>query len=137
MKRHVIATVAAAAIALGGLGATPVAARSDKDEKTLALILGIGAAALIYNDIQKKKDRKRRAQNVSEQRPVIPGECVYELRLNGGSRDVVSQRCLGDFGLSRLPEQCAFDVQGYGGTRRVYGARCLQDEGYRIEGARY
>jgi hypothetical protein len=156
MKRHLIAAVAALSVGLGGLTAAPAAAGDD--EKALLLLLGLGAAGLIYQDAQRRKrgedpqvgrwnntwdqpghhgDDWRKDRRHRPTRAVIPGECVYDIRTGQGSRDVVSRGCAAEFGLTHLPADCAFDIRGNGGTRTVYGARCLRDYGYRIEDARY
>ncbi len=63
----------------------------------------------------------------------IPSECVFAIRGHRGHRDVVSARCLREFGVARrLPGRCAFDIRSRWGDRTVYGAQCLRDYGFKI-----
>ncbi len=59
MRNPIIATIAAAAIGLAGLTATPAAAWGEKEQNALALILGLGVAGAIIHEAEKKKKRKR------------------------------------------------------------------------------
>jgi hypothetical protein len=134
MKNRLITAVAAAAVAVSGMSATPAAAWGEKEQNALALILGLGVAGAILNDME---DGKHRPKPTPARYKVIPSECVYEVKTRKGYRDVVSKSCVAEFGLKRLPAECAFDVRTRNGTRTVFGPRCLQDFGYRIEDARY
>lgn len=143
-KTRLIALVSAAAIALGA--AAPASALDDRD--ALRLILGAAALGLIINEASK--DKRRPAPNATRyynngwwydddyrrpsRRPaLIPAECTFPIRTNNGPRNVVSARCLNEFGIARkLPRECAFDVRVRGEMRRVFGARCLEQNGFRI-----
>ena len=143
-KTRLIALVSATAIALGA--AAPASALDDRD--ALGLILGAAALGLIITEANK--DKRRSAPNVTRyddgywydddyrQRPsrrhaLIPAECAFKVRTHDGPRNVVSARCLNEFGIARrLPRECAFDVRVRGDMRRVFGARCLERNGFRI-----
>lgn len=154
MKRQLTAIVAATAIALSGMAA-PVEAKNNKD--ALKLILGAAAIGLLLNQMNKgagaqplfnpnpnpnsnpypQPDWEDDYQPTSA-RGTIPGECLMDVTVNNRLREVVSKRCLSEFGVSsRLPADCAFDIRTSVGNRTVYGPQCLRDYGYRIEQARY
>ena len=146
MKRQLIAFAAAAALALSGMVA-PTTARAD-DKDALKLILGAAAIGLLLNQMNKNKHKTGVNRNPqpdwdndyepTDYRGSIPGECVMDVTVNNRLREVVSQRCLREFGLAgRLPAECAFDIRTSVGNRTVYGPQCLRDSGYRIEQARY
>jgi hypothetical protein len=137
MQSRIITVIAAAAIGLTGLTATPAAAWGEKEQNALALILGLGVAATIIHEAEKSKKRKPQTPVSAPARKVIPGECVYDINTSAGRKSVVSRSCVTEFGLTRLPADCAFDVRSASGVRTVYGPRCLQDFGYRIGGGRY
>ena len=66
-------------------------------------------------------------------RAIVPAQCVFSIRGSHGPRDVVSSRCLSEYGLDRrLPRDCAFEIDTGWGSRTVYGARCLRQNGFRI-----
>ncbi len=150
IKSRLIALVAATALALGV--AAPASALNEREQNALALILGAVALGAIINDANKKKNRPtvsrygndyydddRRGDDRDrwhrKHQRVIPAQCSFQVRGSHGRRDVVSARCLSEFGMGRnLPRECAFDVRAGHDTRRVYGARCLMENGYRIAG---
>lgn len=139
MKSRIIAAVAAGAVALSTALATPAAAWSEREQNALAAILGALAVGAIINDLDKDNNKRRHPpRNEPVRARVIPGECVYQVRTNRGMRDVVSPRCMDEFGLAhRLPAECAFDVRVKGKNRTVYGPRCLGQYGWRVGEARY
>lgn len=143
--------IAAAAVAFTTIAPLPAAAMDDKDRKVLTLLLGAAALGVILNNANK--DRRKQAPQVTRHdddypdygdgywRPghdrrhfrTVPAQCVFTLRGTRGPRDVVSGRCLEEFGLRReLPAECAFDIDAGWGSRRVYGTRCLRENGYRV-----
>lgn len=149
MKRQMIAFAAATAVALSGLAA-PAEAKNKKNDM-VKLLLGAAAVGLLLNQMNQGK-----AQAVTplpgpqdwtsgdDGYPYpavarsVPAECVMDVTVNGRLREVVSSRCLREFGIaSQLPAECAFDIRTNAGTRTVYGPQCLRDYGYRIEQARY
>lgn len=146
MKRQMIAFATAAALALSGIAA-PAEAKSKKND-VIKLLLGAAAIGLVLNQLNQGK-----AQAVTP-RPdpddwdnnhsypaverSVPAECVMDVTVNGRLREVVSSRCLREFGVaSRLPAECAFDIRTSAGTRTVYGPQCLRDYGYVVQRARY
>lgn len=154
MKSRLIALVTATAIAATGMTASPAVARDNKDQRTLAIILGaLAVGAIIASENpkprapvhayvpppppQRRSDWHHREGGWRD-RPVIPATCVETIRTRDGRRDVVSRGCLQDYGLlRRMPSDCAFDIRTRYGTRPVFGSQCLIDRGIRIEGARY
>jgi len=154
VKTRLIALVSAAALALGA--AAPASALNEREQNALALILGAVAIGAIVNDANKNNRRTPpvvsrygddrwyddrhddgRDRWNKKHRRAIPAQCSFQVRGNYGRRDVVSARCLSEFGMGRdLPRNCAFDVRARRETRRVYGARCLMENGYKIAGLR-
>ncbi len=95
--------------------------------------MAMAAGTTTYDD---RYDDNRDHWNKKHRR-TIPAQCSFQIRGNSGRRDVVSARCLSEFGMGRdLPRNCAFDVRTGRETRRVYGARCLQSNGFKIAGLR-
>ena len=81
-----------------------------------------------------RRAREARRRHVSRQ----PDGNACGLHLDGRLREVVSARCMREFGLSRgLPSECAFDIRTSVGRRTVYGPQCLSDYGYRVASIRY
>lgn len=144
MKRQLIAFATATALALSGLAA-PAEAKSKKND-VIKLLLGAAAVGLILNQMNQGKAQAVTPQpypnDWNNRYPAVgrsvPAECVMDVTVNGRLREVVSSRCLREFGVaSQLPADCAFDIRTNAGTRTVYGPQCLRDYGYRIEQARY
>lgn len=160
MKNRLIATVAAAALALTSITATPATALSDSERSALTLFLGAAAVAALlnngankrhgtqsarlghnnYNDdgyrYGKKKHHKKHSRK-HRRHKMIPAQCVFPIRGANGRANVVSARCLSEFGRNRnLPPTCAFHVRDNWGRRTVYGAHCLEQNGFRIAGVR-
>ena len=102
MKHRIVTIIAAAALAITSMTATttPAFARSNEDQ-TLQWVLGLLALGVILNDIgdkdKAKGHRDWRDRGWNRMR-AVPEACVYPLRSNDGSRNVVSSRCLRDFG---------------------------------------
>jgi len=139
MKSRIVAAVAVAALALGSITATPAAALGKNERDALKFALGAVALGLIIKEIDdNKKKKKGKHRYGAHGGKVIPEACVYDIRTRDGLREVVSARCVAEFGVSgRLPEACAFDIRTDGGHRTVYGPRCLREYGYRVGDARY
>ena len=157
MTRKLIATIAAAAIALSGFTATPAAAMDDRE--VIKLLLGAAAVGVLVNELNKKNkkeiaaesayrnnnvyryddnryDNNTRNARVNRNR-VIPSSCVFDIRTRNGNRDVVSGNCVerSDF-RGNLPKDCKFEIRRDGRKQTVYGASCLRDRGIRIASAR-
>ena len=147
-------TAAATATALVLGMASPAAAMNQKDRGALAIILGLGATALIIDGMNDKQRRPApapvyRAPDRHETirhwprdipRPVagyVPAQCLETLRSRNGQSRVVSDRCV-DRSRARLdlPRSCAFDIRTRYGVEKVYGMSCLEDRGYRVAGQR-
>ena len=158
MKNRLIAIATAASLVLSSAIVTPAAAMSDRDRQALTLLLGVAAVGLIINESNKKKrrreaevqrsynddrdiywdsDRNRRKSHERLRNRNIPAQCVFSVRGRKGPRDVVSSRCMNEYGMSRrLPSECALDIDSGWGSRTVYGANCLRRNGFRIAEAR-
>ena len=124
MTRKLIATIAAAAIALSGLTATPAAALDDRE--VVKLLLGAAAVGVLVNELNKKNKKEIAAENAyrnntsyryddnryddnrydnnrydnnsrssrANRNRVIPQACVFDIRTRNGYRDVVSGHCV-------------------------------------------
>ncbi len=141
MKRQMIAFVAASALALSGMSVPAEA----KNKDALKLIVGAAAVALLLQQMNKAEARPVTRNPPPDdyypaptQGRAIPSECLMDVTVNGRLREVVSSRCLREFGLAgSIPAECSFDIRTSAGKRTVYGPQCLRDYGYRIERARY
>ncbi len=162
LRTRLTAATTALALVLGSFAATPAAALSDDGEKALGWILGLGATALIINELDKggstrrvapaprspgfdirderwdgrRDDRRdgRRDGRRDDRRLTVPASCLIAVRTHDGRREVVSGRCATEVvGRGRLPRSCAFElITDHGRRETVYGRNCLEDEGYRI-----
>lgn len=154
LHSRLTAAATALALALGSLTAStaPASALGSRDEKALGWIIGLGATALILNEMSKDQSRPRaqpaprgpqpwgqgshrRDDNRRDARMTVPGNCLIAVRTHNGRREVVSGRCASEvMGRNALPRSCAFDLITNRGGRpeRVYGRNCLEDNGYRI-----
>lgn len=165
MKRQMIAGITALALALSGMAIQPAAAK-DKNN-TLKLLLGAAAIGILLNQmngaqaasprqflgVPQPRDRDdnrfwgdrdddddgyRSGYGHAIRAGTVPGECLRDVSVGGRLREVVSGRCLNQFGLAgSLPEECAFDIRTNSGRRTVYGQQCLRDYGYRIARSGY
>lgn len=159
LKTRLAALVAAAALAFGAVA--PAAAMTSDELAALLMLLGRGSSGIetgqppqqFYlrsgRDNWDRNDNRDypfylnggndrwQGWNHDRRRLLIPAECVFPLRTSDGRRNVVSTRCLSDFGMDRrLPRDCAFEARIRGDRRVVYGARCLEQYGYRFAGYR-
>ena len=100
--RRIVATIAAAATALGLLAATAIPARADNDDlaKALAALAIVGIIAS-----QANKNRQR-AQPVVPHQPYQPQPVRHP----------------------RVPSVCAIEIAGNSGTATVYGERCMRQQ---------
>lgn len=155
LRTRLTAATTAVALAIGSLGlsATPAVARNN--DKALAWILGLGAAAVILNEANKNKDRPRatpapvvrgelstrdyqrddwRREWRDERRVTLPASCLIDVRTHTGRREVVAADCARRaLGRTELPRACKFDlITGHSRRESVYGVNCLQDNGFRI-----
>lgn len=162
-RTRLTAAITAAAVGLGALAttATPAAALSDDGRQALGWVVGIGAAALLLNELDKDKGRRRAApapvyappagyyggdhdrydrydrddrRAYSPSRNSVPGSCLMQVRTRDGRREVIDGNCAQRaLGRVELPRSCAFDLLTDRGRReRVYGRNCLEDRGFRI-----
>ncbi|MFA5581721.1 MAG: hypothetical protein WDA25_07190 [Paracoccaceae bacterium] len=151
MKKFIIATVAAAALTMGGLA--PASAQSRSNEAEVAGVLA-GALAL-YMFGRAMDDRKDQAAKApAPQRPnqshhhrpqpsarpaPIPAVCAYEHR--GHRAEVaryIPQNCLRSNmrGANALPDRCQVTLRDRRGNGRYYDSTCLSRAGYHFEAPR-
>lgn len=140
MKKQIVAAVTAIALTITSAAATPAMAQ-DRGNDALKVLLGAAAIGLLLSQANKDKrnDGKATVKRNSRhdywdhrKKPVyskrrIPAQCVFSVR----GHDVVSARCLQEYGIARnVPSRCAFVINTSWGKRTVYGSRCLRDRGY-------
>lgn len=157
LRTRLVSATTALALALGSLSfsAAPAAALSDDGEKALGWILGLGAAAILLNEMENgssqhrghrnpgfgpdirdgrvidgRFDGRRNGPHRPDSRLTVPAQCLIAVRTPNGRREVVSGRCADEV---RLPHACAFDlITDHGRRETVYGRNCLEGQGYRI-----
>ena len=162
IQKTFIATVAAAAIAITGIGAAPARAGDDEVGAALAALLGLAIVGAVIKE--KRDDRKARQQvhvpqphvqpgppprHVTrhprhvEPRPLprrvnrklLPQRCLFNLpNDNGRYIQVFGQRCLNRHysHVGQLPQHCGRRVWTSRGAGFGYGARCLNKQGYQL-----
>ena len=155
IQKTFIATVAAAAIAITGIGAAPARAGNDEVGAALAALLGLAIVGAVIKE--KRDDRKARSQvhvpqprvqpghppRHVEPRPLprrvnrklLPQRCLFNLpNDNGRYIQVFGQRCLNRHysQVAQLPQQCGRRVWTSRGAGFGYGARCLNKQGYQL-----
>lgn len=153
MKKFIIASVAAAALTMGGLA--PASAQSRSNEAEVAGVLA-GAVALymLGRAMDNRKDEAARApapqrphqSHNHNQRPQhsarpapIPAVCAYEHR--GHRAEVaryIPRDCLRSNmrGANALPDRCEVTLRDRRGNGRYYDSTCLSRAGYHFEAAR-
>lgn len=129
MKSRLIAAVTAAAVALGGLAATPAAAWSKREQDALKIILGAAAVGLIINEMDKNGRDRRAPRSQGYVPPFGSGDGYYRDR-NGYDddwRDDYNRRKVRrDY---RVPAECVYDVRTSNGWRDVVSASCMRQFG--------
>lgn len=152
MKSRFIAGLAALALGLTAVTATPAMADRQSDN-LLKLLLGGAAVALVIKELKDKKkkstpvyqqprnprwdDRDRRRDQHGWRNRMIPSRCVVQVRTHSGRQSFVSGECVEDYGFRKsLPKSCAFELRGPRGKRDFYGSQCLARNGYQIDYAR-
>lgn len=145
IRRMVMTTTIAAALAFSPVASTKAVADSDDVAK---LLLGAIVVGVAVNAIKKRRDREasRSDHNPARDWPTdpwnnyrnLPAECAFETRTHHGWSNVFGQRCLERQGVraERLPSYCAFEIRTNRGPRTVYGETCLSDHGYTVEARR-
>lgn len=125
LRTRLTAAVTAVAVGIGALSATatPAAALSDDGRQALGWAVGIGAAALLLNELDKDKDRRRAAparvytppagyydgrhdrydrydrddrgdrRAYRSSRNIVPASCLMQVRTRDGRREVVDANC--------------------------------------------
>lgn len=148
LSRRLVATVAAAATALGLLASTAIPARADNNDLAKALA-ALAIVGIIVNESKKSRERDRaRAQQHTKpyphyqqqpaRHPRVPSVCAIEISGNSGTATVYGESCLREQGFNfRLPEYCARTARIYGRNDRIYSDQCLRDAGFRVGGSRY
>lgn len=134
MKHRITAAIAAAAIAL--TAAAPV--RADSND-ALKLALGAVGVGLLVHELDKKNreeaatvvddrwsddwtSRNRYDDSFRKKGKIIPAQCIFDGKIRGRWREVVSSRCMTDFGVARrLPGECRVNVRHRGTTGKPMG----------------
>lgn len=134
MKHRITAAIAAAAIAL--TAAAPV--RADSND-ALKLALGAVGVGLLVHELDKKNreeaatvvddrwsddwtSRNRYDNSFRKKGKIIPAQCIFDGKIRGRWREVVSSRCMTDFGVARrLPGECRVNVRHRGTTGKPMG----------------
>jgi hypothetical protein len=150
------ATLAAAAIALTGLTATPAVAQ---DRDLARFLAGAALVAIIataasrnraeaeaprydrrYGDNRRFGNDRRYGQHQRGHawgRPaVLPAACSIQVRNRGRNELLYNPRCLERAGIHRLPRQCERELRTNRGSRTVLSGACLQQAGFRVEAGR-
>lgn len=149
-KARFIATLAAAATALGLLTATAVPAKADSD-RLAKFLFGAAAIALIakaIDDSHKPKAVPVTPDPVRPHPPVVvapplPGVCAMPISGFAGETRGYGERCLINRGhltgrgqgrgrVQGLPQHCARAARIDGRADRIYGENCLARAGYRF-----
>ncbi len=157
---RMIAAGAAALVALSLIAAGTQPARADSDsDKILKALVGIGAIAIIANEIDKNDTRRappryyddrtegrydNRSPRYDDYRQPargtrIPARCAIEIDAGRG-RDatVFAESCLRREGVrAKMPRGCGYDIRVEGRRDRVYSEQCLRDAGLRPARGRY
>lgn len=151
LPRRLTATIAAAAVALGGLVATTAPA-SANDRDLLRFLAGAATIAIIAKGVSDH-NRRGQAQAAPLPHPVqpdrgrpgnhrpphvapvrLPDECASRYRVRGqGVLTYYGERCLQRSGIqtTALPQSCRQQVQTDRGPRPAYQGACLQQAGFR------
>lgn len=127
MRTRLIALVAAAAIAVGA--AAPAVALSEREQNTLALILGAVAIGAVINEANKS--RTRRAPVTTRQDSGYWTDGRY--RDDHGYPTDHRYRYDDEHSKYRkgrtIPQECTFPIRSNGGRQSVVSARCLSEFG--------
>lgn len=151
IRKTLIASTLAGALAVTPLGATPASAAPDAQDIALTL-LGLAVIGAVANDMKNDRgevsrssgsrnddrywDNGRRDDRRRLER--LPARCEIEVRTRRGWTEAFGERCLEREGIrvNRLPNRCEFQARTARGRATVYGSECLQDAGYRVEAQR-
>lgn len=146
ISRRLVATIAAAATALGLLAGTAIPARADSDDLAKALA-ALAIVGIIASQANKNRNRAQAQQPIdpypqhrpqNTRQPRVPSVCAIEISGNSGTAVVYGESCLRDEGFDyRLPQYCARTARIYGRNDRIYSDQCLRDAGFRVGGSRY
>ncbi|MAQ36368.1 MULTISPECIES: hypothetical protein [Thioclava] len=139
LKTKATAAITALALALGSvaISATPAAALGKKDRQALSILLGVGAAALLLDGMNKKdhkakkaqpryeswQDRQRRLARERRERERREAEARRQRAQERYDRD--HRRYSHDRDRIRLPAQCVQRVKTGRGWGEVVSASCL------------
>ena len=159
MYRKFIATIAAAAITITGLGALPARADQDDVARALAALVGIAIIGKIISDSKDDDTRRHPTYPAPVYRPrrvdpgyvapypvhprplprrverrELPPQCFRGYDTSQGRFHMFGRECLRQNyrHADRLPRHCAQRIRTYHGIRAGYDARCLRQAGYRL-----
>lgn len=129
MRTRLIALVSAAAIAVGA--AAPAVALSEREQNTLALILGAVAIGAVINEANKNKTRRApvTTRHYSgywtdgryRDDHGYPTDHRYRYRYDDEHSKYRKGRT--------IPQECTFPIRSNGGRQSVVSARCLSEFG--------
>ena len=161
MFKHLIGTTFAAAIAFTGFSAKPAQAGLDEGE-LLRLLLGLGAAAVILDEINDNDKKRKKVVRPRVNKPAtvvnprrtqppvihgtivpkkpkkhtrkfVPVQCERRIQTPTGSRYVFGRPCLERLGFqAKLPSSCRVNVKLERRTVPAWTKRCLRRNGYSI-----
>lgn len=141
---RLIAAGVALMMALSTVAATSVPARADSDSDTLLkALIGIGAVAIIANEVKKDKKRDRQRDDWRDEddwrRSYVPSRCAIDIDAGRGrSGTVYSESCMRREGVEgRMPRNCGHDIRFEGRRDRVFSEDCLREAGFRTDRRRY
>jgi hypothetical protein len=127
IRRLLTSALAAGAVALTGMVATPAQARNDD---LIKFLLGATAVAVIAHAA-----RKGNAQVVvappSNPR-ALPEHCREVLHVRHREVHVFNAQCLQNAHVRHLPDHCYEVVRTNHGNRGVYRAQCLSEAGFHV-----
>ncbi len=130
-RTRLIAAVTAAAVGLGALATTasPAAALSDDGKQALGWVVGLGAAALLLNEIDKDKNHNTERQRYDNRYDNRYGD-RYDNRYDNRYGDRYDDRHDRDDdrrgGRLTVPGSCLMQVRTRDGRREVVRGDCVQ-----------
>ncbi|NKX43255.1 hypothetical protein [Roseicyclus persicicus] len=135
LRSSLSAFALAAAVALGGLGATAAPARADADDAA-RILGGIIALYAIGRAIEMSNDRNHPTRQYHVPAPhgrIAPAHCYVEFPARDGYFRGYSGPCLQHSVRHGLPDACARDYHTQHGRQTFYGARCMSQHGWQHE----
>jgi len=141
MKKKLLGSTLAAAIALTSFTVTP--AHAENDNFWGKVIFGAVALAILNEQLERKRDASR-AQPTKPSKPkveivhnrkVLPSECLRKHRTDHGRVKLVGHRCLkNNYKYTAfLPDRCFSRITNLNNKKRKgFRPRCLKKHGYKF-----